>query len=89
MIVELVEAYQTGWSYTPGVAEYAVRALREQGLVTNDPASGVFGQFDPARMEQIVSTFGPLMQAQGTITEIPATEALYTNEFIDPSIRMG
>jgi hypothetical protein len=89
LIVELVEAYQTGWSYSPGVAENAVRVLREQGLVTNDPASGVFGQFDPARMEQIVSTFGPLMQAQGTITEIPATEALYTNEFIDPSIRMG
>jgi hypothetical protein len=89
LIVELVEAYQTGWSYSPGVAEYSVRALREQRLVTNDPASGVFGQFDPARMEQIVSTFGSIMQAQGTITEIPATEALYTNEFIDPSIRMG
>jgi hypothetical protein len=36
-----------------------------------------------------VSTFGGLLQAQGTITEIPAPDALYTNEFIDPSIRMG
>jgi hypothetical protein len=89
LIVELVEAYQTGWTYSPGVADYAVQALREQGLVTNDPASGVFGQFDPARMQQIVSTFGPLLQAQGTITEIPTPESLYTNEFIDPSIRMG
>jgi hypothetical protein len=89
LLVELVEAYQTGWAYSPGVADYAVRALREQGLVTNDPASGVFGQFDPARMEQIVSTFGPILQAQGTITEIPAPDALYTNEFVDPSIRMG
>jgi hypothetical protein len=89
LIVELVEAYQTGWSYPAGVADYAVQALREQGLVTNDPASGVFGQFDPARMQQIVSTFGPILQAQGTISEVPAPEALYTNEFIDPSIRMG
>jgi hypothetical protein len=89
LIVELVEAYQTGWSYPPGVADYAVQALREQDLVTNDPASGVFGQFDPARMQQIVSTFGPILQAQGTISEVPAPEALYTNEFIDPSIRMG
>jgi hypothetical protein len=89
LIVELVEAYQTGWTYSPGVADYAVRIMREQGLVTNDPASGVFGQFDPARMQQIVSTFGPLLQEQGTITEIPAPEALYTNEFIDPSIRMS
>jgi hypothetical protein len=89
LIVELVEAYQTGWTYSPGVADYAVNALRNEGLVTNDPASGVFGQFDPARMEQIVSTFGPLLQRQGTIAEVPAPDTLYTNEFIDPSIRMG
>ena len=89
LIVELVGAYQTGWSYSPGVADYAVRALREEQLVTNDPASGVFGQFDPARMQEIVSTFGPIQQAQGTITQLPAPDTLYTNEFIDPSIRMG
>jgi hypothetical protein len=89
LLVELAESYQTGWSYSPGVADYAVQAIREQGLVTNDPASGVFGQFDPARMQQIVSTFGPILQAQGTVTQIPDPEALYTNEFIDPSIRMG
>jgi hypothetical protein len=89
LIVELVESYQTGWSYSPGVAEFAVRALREQQLVTNDPASGVFGQIDPRRMQEIVSTFGRIQQAQGTITQIPAPDSLYTNEFIDPSIRMG
>jgi hypothetical protein len=89
LLVELVEAYQTGWTYSPGVADYAVRAMREEGLVTDDPASGVFGQFDPARMEQIVSTFGPILQSQGSITQVPAPSSLYTNEFIDPSIRMG
>jgi hypothetical protein len=88
LIVELVEAYQTGWTYSPGLADFAVRTMRDQGLVTDDPASGVFGQFDPARMEQIVATFGPLMQAQGA-TGIPPAESLYTNEFIDPNIRMG
>ncbi|WP_345610662.1 ABC transporter substrate-binding protein [Pseudonocardia adelaidensis] len=88
LIVQLVEAYQTGWTYSPGLADFAVRTMREQGLVTDDPASGVFGRFDPARMEQIVTTFGPLMQAQGA-AEIPAADSLYTNEFIDESIRMG
>jgi hypothetical protein len=83
-----VEAYQTGWTYSPGVADYAVRALREQNLVENDPASGVFGRFDPERWQRIVDTFGPILQAQGTITEIPAPESLYTNEFIDDGIRM-
>jgi hypothetical protein len=89
LIVELAEAYQTGWTYSAGAADFAVKAMQEQALVTDDPASGVFGQFDPDRMQQIVSTFGPILQAQGSITEIPAPQSLYTNEFIDQGIRMG
>jgi hypothetical protein len=88
LIVELVEAYQTGWTYSAGVAEFSAKAQVEQGFVKNDPASGVFGQFDPARMQQIVSTFGPILQSQGTITTVPDPAGLYTNEFIDPSIKM-
>jgi hypothetical protein len=88
LIVELVEAYQTGWTYSAGVADFSAKAQVEQGFVTNDPASGVFGQFDPARMQQIVSTFGPILQAQGTISTVPDPASLYTNEFIDPSIKM-
>jgi hypothetical protein len=88
LIVELVEAYQTGWTYSQGVADFSAKAQVEQGFVTNDPASGVFGQIDPARMEQIVATFGPILQSQGTITTVPDPASLYTNEFIDPSIRM-
>jgi hypothetical protein len=88
LIVELVDAYQTGWTYSAGVAEFSAKAQVEQGFVKNDPASGVFGQFDPARMQQIVGTFGPILQSQGTITTVPDAASLYTNEFIDPSIRM-
>jgi hypothetical protein len=88
LIVELVDAYQTGWTYSAGVAEFSAKAQVEQGFVKNDPASGVFGQFDPARMQQIVGTFGPILQSQGTITAVPDAASLYTNEFIDPSIRM-
>ena len=40
------------------------------------------GYFDPARMEQIVSTFGPILQSQGSITQVPAPSSLYTNEFV-------
>jgi hypothetical protein len=89
LIVELVEAYQTGWTYSRGVADNAVQVLRDQKLVTNDPASGVFGQFDPARMQQIVSSFGPILQAQGAITQLPTPQSLYTNDFIDKSIKQG
>jgi hypothetical protein len=88
LIVDLVNAYQTGWTYSEGVADFAAKALVEQGFVKNDPASGVFGKFDPARMQEIVSTFGPILRSQGTISTVPAPDSLYTNEFIDPGITM-
>jgi len=90
LIVELVNEYQTGWSYSEGVAAFSAKAQVEQGFVTNDPASGVFGQFDPARMQSIVDTFVPILQQQGSLPgPAPAAESLYTNEFIDPAITMG
>jgi hypothetical protein len=89
LIVELVDAYQTGWTYSEGVADFSVKTQVEGGFVTNDPASGVFGQFDPARMQTIVDTFGPILQQQGVIQAVPAPTDLYTNDFIDPTIKMG
>jgi hypothetical protein len=89
LIVALVDAYQTGWTYSEGVANFSAQAQVSEGFVKNDPASGVFGQFDPARMQQIVSTFGPILQSQGTINAVPDPASLYTNEFIDTNIRMG
>ncbi|WP_433282154.1 ABC transporter substrate-binding protein [Pseudonocardia xinjiangensis] len=89
LIVDLVNAYQTGWTYSAGVADFSAKAQVDQGFVTNDPASGVFGQFDPARMQKIVDTFGPILQRGGTITAVPDPKSLYTNEFIDPNITMG
>ena len=48
----------------------------------------MFGQFDPTRMQQIVSTFGPILQHNGTITAVPDPKSLYTNEFINPDVTM-
>ena len=78
-----MEAYQTGWTYSPGVAEFSARTLCE------GPTSRVFGQFDPARMQQVVATFGPILQRSGSISDVPDPASLYTNEFVDPNIRMG
>ncbi|ACQ82029.1 conserved hypothetical protein [Beutenbergia cavernae DSM 12333] len=90
LIVELVEAYQTGWTYSPEVAEFSVQAQQELGLVTDDPASGVFGQIDPDRMAEIVETFAPILVDAGTIPDAEIDpESLYTNEFIDTSISIG
>lgn len=90
VIVDIVEKYQTGWTYSEGVAEFAAEQMDELDLITDDPASGVFGQLDPARMQEIVDTFGPVLEEAGTIKSAdvdPTT--LYTNEFIDDSISIG
>lgn len=90
LIVELVEAYDTGWTYSTGVADYSVETQLSEGIVTDDPASGVFGMLDPDRMTEIVDTFGPILVEAGQINdaEIDPT-ALYTNDFIDESISIG
>lgn len=89
LIVELVEAYDLSWTYSLDVAEYSVQSQIDLGIVTNDPASGVFGQFDPDRVAEIVDTFGTMLVDAGTIPSADIDpEALYTNEFIDTSISM-
>lgn len=92
LILKLVDAYQTGWTYSRGVAEFSVAQQKKLGIVTNDPASGVFGQFDPARMASIVSDFTPFLVKAGSISAANAAAivptSLYTNQFIDASISM-
>lgn len=92
LIVDLVEQYDTGWTYSAGVADYSVESQLELGIVQNDPASGVFGQFDSERMQSILDDFVPFLIDSGSITQSDADaidiESLYTNEFLDTSISM-
>jgi len=92
LIVELVEQYETGWTYSAGVGEFSVQQQLDLGVVENDEASGVFGQIDPDRMASIVDEFGPFLVESGQISESDMDaidpETLYTNEFIDSSISM-
>lgn len=91
LIVSLVEQYQTSWTYSAEVADFSAAAQVSDGLVTDDPASGVFGQFDPDRMREIVDTYLPVLQATGSVDAGAQVDpdSLYTNEFIDPTISMA
>jgi len=93
VILDLVEKYDTGWTYSQGVADFSVEQQKKLGIVANDEASGVFGQFDPARMSAIVKDFTPFLVTAGSISQDAASAIdpsdLYTNEFIDTSIKMG
>ena len=90
LIIKLVDSYQTGWSYTAGDADFSAKTQISGGFVKNDPASGVFGRFDPARVQDTVARFVLLLQVAGTLTgPAPAADSLYTNQFIDRKVTLS
>lgn len=90
LIIKLVDAYQTGWTYTAGDAVFSAKTQISGGFVKNDPSSGVFGRFDPARMQETMARFVPILTAAGTLSgPVPTATSMYTNEFIDKNITMS
>jgi hypothetical protein len=86
LILAAVEEFDNGWVYTPGVAEYSVKAQVELGLVGNGSDDTV-GNFDLDRVQGIIDITTPLFEEQGTPPASGLTpETIATNEFIDPSI---
>jgi hypothetical protein len=86
LIVELVQKYNNGWQYDEGVADYAVKTMKDLGLVGNGPDS-TLGNMDPARIDKIIGIVGPALASQGKqIKEGLKASDMSTNDFIDPSI---
>lgn len=78
-----------GWSYTEGAAQYGVDTIIKDGLQANDPASGVVGQFDEARVQGLIDVAVPVYKEQGASPKDGVTPAdIVTNQFIDPSISL-
>ncbi len=86
-IIDAVENYETGWVYTPELADYAVRTMSEIGLVGNGPDNTV-GNMEPDRIQgvfdQILATDLAADVADGL-----TAEDIFTNEFIDSAIGFG
>jgi hypothetical protein len=90
LIVELVQKYNTGWTYSEGVATYAAESMAKYQIIANDPATGSLGGFDDKRVQEILDTFEPILK-QGGATIKPGLRPadLVTNEFIDKSIKQS
>lgn len=85
-IVDLVEQYDTGWTYTAGMADFASEQFASLGLMANE-ADGSLGSFDTERLEGQLAEFAPILEKLGTPIRSGLTvEDFATNEFIDPSI---
>jgi len=88
VILAAVEAFQTGWVYSEGVADYAVETMINDGLISNGP-NETLGDFDLDRVNNLIEIGRPVYAALGQ--EPPAdltAEDVVTNQFIDPSIAL-
>lgn len=88
-IVTINSQYGTSFPYPLSQAEYGVRVMRDDGLVSN-PREGAFGAFDQSRVSRMIDILRPIYAARRQT--VPAgldAGSLVTNEFLDPSVRMG
>jgi hypothetical protein len=86
LIVQLVTAYNNGWVYSKGVADYAVKTMKDLKIATNGDNAYV-GDFDEARFQKIIDIDTPIFTASGSAPKagLKATD-LFTNQFIDKTI---
>lgn len=77
---------QSVWTYSPGMAEYAVQTLRDLGLVSNGQ-NDTLGDMQEDRIQRMIDILGPIFAAQNKPIKQGLTPAeIFTNEYIDESI---
>ena len=86
LVVEAVEKFNTGWVYDAGQADDGTTQQLDLGIVSNGE-DDTLGDFDEARVQKILDITTPILTADGTPPADGLTAAaLFTNEFLDPSI---
>ena len=89
LILNLVSAYNNGWVYTQGTANYAVTTMKKLGIVGDAP-DGTLGAFTDSRVQQLIGILVPIYAKQGKQTKPGLKPSdIVTNQFIDSSISVG
>jgi len=84
-IRDIVRQYNTDWTYSEGLANYAIQKMREDFV--NNGSDSTIGNFEAARVKRIVDIVTPILIAQRAAPKQGLKpEDLFTNEFIDTSI---
>jgi hypothetical protein len=85
LIVKAVAA-QHGFTYTQALADYAVKTMRDQGIVGNGK-DRVLGDFQDDRIRRLIDILTPIFTGQHKPIRAGLTPAgLVTNDYIDPAI---
>ncbi|HEV7653707.1 MAG TPA: ABC transporter substrate-binding protein [Mycobacteriales bacterium] len=89
LVIKAVQTLHDFWTYSPGMADYAVKTLKNLGLVGNGPDK-TLGNMANDRMQRMIDILTPIFAAQRkTIKTGLQPSDLYTNEFVDPSIGLS
>jgi hypothetical protein len=87
-IVDVNAAYDDGWVYESGLADFANAEMGRLGLIGNGP-DGTVGKFDMERVQGIVDIMIPVFanpEINTPILEGITAADIVTNEFLDSSI---
>ncbi len=88
-IVSLNSQYGASFPYPLPQAEYGVRVMRDDGLVSN-PKDGPFGAFDQSRNNRMIDILRPIYAGRRqTVPPQLSASTIATNEYLDASVRMG
>lgn len=86
LVLELVAAYDTGWVYSQGVADFSVETMLNDGIAGND-ANGEMGTVDPERMTELFDLVTPIYTEQSLpVKEGVTVDDIWTDQFLDSSI---
>jgi hypothetical protein len=89
IVIDAVDTYKDFWTYSPGMADYAVKTLKDLGLVSNGPDK-TLGNMQDDRVKRMISILTPIYAAQRkAIKDGLKPSDLYTNEFINPGIGLN
>ena len=88
VILDVNAAYDDGWVYSIGLAEFANKEFGRLGLIGNGPDDTI-GNFDMDRVQTLIDQMIPVFanpEINIEIVEGITAEDIVTNEFIDDSI---
>ena len=86
-ILDVVEQFDTTWSQSAELANYAIATMKGLGIVGNGDTT-TFGDFESPRLDDFIVRATPILREQGlTIPDLTASD-IATNEFLNPDITL-
>jgi hypothetical protein len=87
LVIAAVKADKNSvWTYSSGMADYAVKTLKDLGLVSNG-SNGTIGDIDTARIKRMIDILTPIFASKKVNIKAGLQPSdLYTNEFLDSKV---